>query len=135
MKKIGVVILSVVFLGLGYGYFQYNKPHRDIASEKIDVEVTAIDLFEIYAMNEQEANQKYLNKVIAVSGTVLELISNNNNQMVVLETNDDFGTINAQFDNQELLKKVKVGSSILVKGHCTGGDGLGVVITHCSILN
>lgn len=118
--------------GVIYAYFQYNKSHRDIASEKASIEVSAIDLFDAYVTDEKAANAQYLDQVVAVSGIVMEL--DIENQMVVIKTNDDFGSVNASFDTGANLNQVQVDTEIRIKGHCTGGDDLGVVITHCSIL-
>ncbi len=132
VKKIILGLLIVGMAGAFYVYFQYNKAHRDIVGEKASMEITAVDLFDAYVTDEAGANAKYLDKVIAVSGSILEL--DLKNQMVFLVTNDDFGTVNASFDEGVNLSGLVIGNEIAIKGHCTGGDDLGVVITHCSIL-
>lgn len=132
LRKIIIALLVLGMIGVGIAYLQYNKSHRDIVAEEATIEVTAIALFDAYATNEKGANKLYLDQVMVVTGEVLELDKANN--MVVFKTEDDFGTVNASFDDASYLEGVEAGQKIQVKGHCTGGDDLGVIITHCSIL-
>ncbi len=132
LRKIIIALLVLGMVGVGIAYLQYNKSHRDIVAEEATIEVTAVALFDAYATNEKGANKMYLDQVMVVSGEILELDKVNN--MVVFKTEDDFGTVNASFDEPSYLEGLTEGKQIEVKGHCTGGDDLGVIITHCSIL-
>lgn len=133
IKKALVIVGVIGLLGGTYAYMQFNKEHRDIEGEVATLEVTAVDLFDAYVLDEKAANVKYLDKVVAVSGAVLEV--DKANKMLVLKTNDDFGSVNASFEDVSGWNDIKEGAEVRLKGHCTGGDDLGVVITHCSILN
>jgi hypothetical protein len=132
VKKIVLAIAVVGLVGGVYAYLQFNKEHRDVEGEMATIEISAVDLFDAYLKDEKGANALYLDKVVAISGMVLEMDVENN--MMVLKTNDVFGTVNAQFDTKKGLMNIMVSQEVLVKGRCTGGDDLGVIITQCSIL-
>lgn len=135
IKKIIIGILAIGLVGGIYGYFQYNKEHRDIAAEEAVIAVGAVDLFEQYSNDELKANVKFLDKVIVVSGMVLEVAAEEGSEMLVLQANDDLFGVNVYFDQPQVIEDVRVGDEVKVKGHCTGGDEMGVVIAHCTIIN
>src|SRR6185503_9008371 len=117
-----VVILAGVLLYL------YNKPSRNVAGEK-GIPVTATELYQKFTSNELQANQVYLNKVLQVSGQVLEVKSTQHaGKVVVLNTGDPLFGVACTLDNAQ-MQAVKPGEKIIIKGVCTGylSD---VVLTH-----
>lgn len=75
LKKIFLLLSCVIVLAVaGIWYFIFYRPthyQRDILSEQA-ITVTAEELVKKYETNEQEANNLFLNKVIAVTGKVAE---------------------------------------------------------------
>ena len=134
VKKIIIGLLALGLLGGIYGYFQYNKEHRDIAAEEASTQIAAFDLFEVFVDDEANANALYLDRVIQVTGVVFEVAADEDSEMLVLQTKDDLFGVNVYFDQPQEIDHVKVGDEIVVKGHCTGGDEMGVVIAHASIV-
>lgn len=124
-----VVILAGVLLYL------YNKPARNVAGET-GIPVTATELYQKFTSNEIQANQAYLNKVLQVSGQVLEVKDTHNaGRVVVLNTGDPMFGVACTLDNiTSPDKAVKPGEKIVVKGVCTGylSD---VVLTHGYLMN
>ena len=124
-----VVILAGVLLYL------YNKPSRNVAGEK-GIPVTATELYQKFTSNELQANQAYLNKVLQVSGQVLEIKNTHNaGKVVVLNTGDPLFGVACTLDNAQIQERsVRPGAKIIVKGVCTGylSD---VVLTHGYLLN
>ncbi len=120
-RKIVYIVLAVVAMAAVYGIYQYNKPHRDIKGEAASLQVEAAKLFDDFVTDEPAANQKYLDNVIEVSGTVASTDTDENgNPMIVLKTNDDFFGVNCYFDRSVDVSAVKEGDQITVKGQCTG---------------
>jgi hypothetical protein len=123
-----VVILAGVLL------FLYNKPSRNVAGEK-GIPVTATELYQKFTSNEMQANQVYLNKVLQVSGQVLEVKNTQNaGKVVILNTGDPMFGVACTLDNALMEKAVEPGEKIIVKGVCTGylSD---VVLTHGYLMN
>ena len=133
-KKIINSIVVIGLLGGAFAYMQFNKAHRDIGAEEATERVTSIDLFQIYVDDEVAANLKYLDKVVEISGVITEVSTDAGSEFVVLQSNDDFFGVNVYFDDVTQLDGLEIGSSVKVKGHCTGGDDMGVVIAHCSVV-
>lgn len=115
--------------------YQYNKPPRDVASET-GIPVTATELYQKFTSNEPRANQAYLNKVLQVSGQVLEVKSTANaGKVVVLNTGDPmFGVACTLTRIETASTRVQPGEKITVKGICTGylSD---VVLTNSYLIN
>ena len=70
MKKIIIPVLLVGLVAAGIGYYMYNKPVESLEKKKADVSVTASQIIADYEADEKAANDKYLGKVVEVSGKV-----------------------------------------------------------------
>lgn len=115
-------LLVVVLLGFGimkgYVYYLNNKPHRDVKKEQ-GIGITADSLYKAYSTNETLADSLYTNKAIQVSGEVLKVSKDDNNQISVeLKTSDSTVTVNCKF--KENPGEIKPGNTITFKGICTG---------------
>lgn len=111
---VGVVLTSLA----SYGLFVYYKPTRDV-KEEAGIKISAEAIFDSFTVNENKANQLYLNKAIEVSGTVAEIKKNQEGQAVVyLRTSDPIFGVNCTF--KEDPGSVAPGKTIRFKGICTG---------------
>lgn len=135
LKNILIGVAVLILVGMGVTYLQFNKAHRDIQDEDASINISAVELFQTYIDDEVNANVQYLDHVIEVTGVVAEVdYSSPENQMVVLQSNDDFFGVNVYFIPGSNLTGVEVGKEIVIKGHCTGGDALGVVISQSTLI-
>jgi hypothetical protein len=135
LKKIILGLVVVGLIGGGIVYWQFNKSHRDIGGEEASIQISSMDLFQSYVEDEAGSNKKYLDKVIQINGVITEISNEGENgSLVVLQSQDDFFGVNGYFDKGVSIEGLEVGNEIKIKGHCTGGDDLGVVIAHCSIV-
>jgi tRNA_anti-like len=131
MKKILIGIILVGVVTCGVIYLMYNKPHRDPATER-SIGVTAVDLFQDFENNELEANARYLDKVVEISGKVTEITANQNLMpIIVLETENTFFGVRCTMNDSTI--KAQIGETIILKGICTGylSD---VIITEATIV-
>ncbi len=73
MKK-GIVIALFIVLCLGVvSYLYIYQGHRDVSSEKPEVTISALTLQTELVENPDASLEKYLDKVIEVSGKVTEM--------------------------------------------------------------
>jgi predicted Holliday junction resolvase-like endonuclease len=70
MKKKIILVFLVLILVIIVAYRYVYKEHRDITTEKGDYTTTAKDIFSEFQKNEANANAKYLDKTIEVTGTI-----------------------------------------------------------------
>ena len=126
MKKRNIGLLAVLLLLIGsfFVYKYLNQPHRDIATEKANFNITATNLIADFDKDSEAATQKYLNKTILVNGTVT---ATEENALTVEER------VYAVFEN----KINNTQTQISIKGRCIGYDELleEIKLDQCTIQN
>ena len=119
MRRIIIAGLVLAVIGAGIGYYMYNKPADKMASMTIHETTSAAQLFQSYESDEAAANQKYLDKVVAVKGEVVKTMTEGGQTTVFLDTGDLLATIMCQMETADAASPKK-GSTITIKGLCTG---------------
>ena len=136
MKKILLIGTIIVLSMIIFVYTEYNKPPRLAQNEKAVAQISAKTLFSQFDTNESEAEKKYLDKVIIVSGKLAKIENTEQKYMLILDAHVDiFGvscTLEEIYQDKDL--PVKIGEQIKIKGICKGylDD---VVLTGCIIVN
>lgn len=133
MKKYLLLLLLLVIVGLGVGYFLYNKPHKNIAKTPADFELEAPALFQEFETDETAANAKYLDKVVEVKGRVKETSVNEEGVVsVTLDAGADLFGVICQLDNLSEHKRLEFseGETLTFRGVCTGML-MDVVLVRC----
>ena len=117
-----VGILLLVVSVAGYAWHLYQKPHESAAGQTADVTINADTLYQQYQQDERAADQKYMGKVIEVSGKLSEVQHSGNAEIWILSTQPGGGGINCQLfpGSVQADKEPKVGDAITIKGRCTG---------------
>lgn len=132
MKKIILILLVFVAAAGIYAWYVFNKPHRNVADEAA-ISVTAAQLFAEYEKDEKAANDKYLNKTVAVKGIVSEVKKNQAGKTVlILQSEDPLFGINCTAKEDHV--QAVAGTEIIFKGICTGYVS-DVIINDGMILN
>ena len=129
-NKITLSAIAILFFIAFFStvLFTYNKPHKDFRVAQADASLEATKLYEHYQNNLSDANLKFLDKILLISGTVTELNSN----LVIIG-----GNIVCSLDSSYVLDTgIKLDDKISVKGRCIGYDDLfeEVRIDHCFIM-
>lgn len=128
MKKVLLVVLVLLIAGAGVAYYQWNKPHQDVRDEKA-LPVTAVALFAAFNTNEQAANAQYLNKALAVTGTVSVIDANQDKQRyLILQSDDALNGVMCTMRGNDF--SAAAGQTVTVKGFCSGFVG-DVKLTDC----
>ena len=110
-KNIGILLLLLGIIGFASYQYMY-QPHRDIASEKVDFELTPKALKAALSSNNEE--NEYLNKVIQTAGKISAVDQHS-------VTLDDIIQINFESDLPSYLNPE---STLTIKGRCIGYDDL-----------
>jgi hypothetical protein len=123
-KIIIAVILLAVIAGGMYAWREYTRPVKGLDSVDADYTVQATVLLQEFMTNETTANQKYLNKIVAVSGLVKDVDTTGGSWIIVLGDTADMSSVRCimnPVNNAEApLAAVQKGAAITVKGAVTG---------------
>lgn len=133
MRRILQSLFTIIVLLGGLAFYTYYQPHKDIKQTKADYTLNATNLFSEFEQDELSANDKYLDKLIQVSGTVKEVsIENNKIISISLESHDVMFGIICQLDEhtKHLRSDFKEGEKVTFKGVCTGML-MDVVLVRC----
>jgi hypothetical protein len=135
MKKIFVLILILAIGAASFGFYYYNKPRNGVSGMNPVEIADAKVLFEEYTANEEAANTKYLGKVVEVFGIVKSVETDNRGTMsVTIDSGSEMGAVSCQFEKLDEMPDLKKGSSVLIKGICSGML-LDVVLVDCEIVS
>jgi hypothetical protein len=120
MRKVIFILLALGVLGAGFGYYMYNKPVASLAKKKADVKVTAAQLIADYEANEQAANDKYLGKVIEVSGKITDVTTEEGKLKIHIETSNPMSLVICEMEDNKDGGAPKTGDEAVIKGMCSG---------------
>ena len=111
-KRISILIILIIVIVIGYNYI--NQSHRDIETEVAEFDISTSDIASSFLNNISEAEIKYLNTTIEITGAITEISSNS-------ITLDD--KVFCQFTNAVEITLDK-NSKIKIKGRVIGYDDL-----------
>lgn len=136
MKKLLIILVGIGLISAaGFAYYQFNRSHDDMESQKAVAKMSAGDLFDEYDMDEAASNQKYLGKVIEINGTIFSIDegSQNDYNILLMEQSQMFG-ISCNISKTNYVQNLNAGQTISIKGECAGmlSD---VVLIRCIIIN
>ncbi len=139
LKNLLILGLIGALIGAGVVYYVFNKPHRDVKGEVPTYTMDAQDLYSEYNENEDAGNAKFGDKVIQISGSIVDISDEGGEISLVL--NDEMEAINCALDsmmivnNKALVENLEIGKNVTLKGKCDGFDMImGVVLTRCYIV-
>ena len=138
-KIIAISSIFIVVIGGSIGIYMYNKPHADISKMTPDFVMEAKLLFEEFESDEQMAGQKYIDKVLQVNGTLVE-VNRDSDGSVILSLEDFLFGVSCSIDSSTavsdmvMIDQLNPGDNISVKGQC---DGMltDVKLSHCILVN
>jgi flagellar basal body-associated protein FliL len=135
MKRILVILVALAGAAGMYGYFQMNKPLKDIASGSATA-FQAASLMSAYTTDEAKATTDYNDKIIEVSGTVASVSKNDVGEISVnLQSGTESSFVVCSLDGTKKhdVANIKEGDNVTIKGNCTGilGD---IILNRCVLV-
>lgn len=115
MKKI--ILIAIVVLGLlafGAYWYVFNKPHRDPGAEEAVFQMSATELAEEFEADQQAANEKYIDQVVAIHGVAMEVTE----EFIIMDN-----VINCGLKPGNKIQ-VQAGDEVTIKGRVIGYDDL-----------
>jgi hypothetical protein len=128
------IALIVVLTGGAVFVLYYNKPHRSSSHETAAFTLSAGQLIDAFANDEEAANARYLDKMLEVHGPIKEWIHDDTGVILLLGGASEFSSVSCKLEpgQDELLHEMKIGDRVQVKGICSGAL-LDVVLSKCII--
>lgn len=110
-----LLFLVLIIAAIGVLLFNYiNKTHRNVSKEDATISITAKEFHSIFITNQDQFNNKYLDKVIELKGVVTTIESNS----IIL--NDNFFIV----FKDSILQSISINDKVFVKGRYVGYDDL-----------
>ena len=110
------IFLPLFIIGSVFIYFTYNKPHTDFSKSRSEFAIKSKDLISFYQSDTDNANAKYLDKILLLTGIVTGAEEN----IIIL----DNGIVCTLDPSQKVNEKINLGTKISIKGRCIGYDDL-----------
>lgn len=135
MKKYIKYFIAAAVVAGAFGYYYVNKPKASLTNKQPDIIISPEKLLADFNADEQQANTKYLDKIIEVSGKVAGKSAENNKITIMMDTGDPMSSVTCELSPNQTEKSsaFEEGSFIELKGICTGKLA-DVVIVDCVIL-
>jgi hypothetical protein len=114
----GILLLLVVAAILTYTWIM--KPHRSAAGDRARFTIGADSLYHAYQADEKAADQKYLGKVLEVTGTLADIQHTGTGDVWILSVTGAPGGINCSLFAGGDHTAPSKGQQVTVKGRCTG---------------
>jgi uncharacterized protein YneF (UPF0154 family) len=118
-RKILIGLLIVIVIGVIIGYRMYSKTTRDLVDSEPDISISARNLLAAFEQDTASARRTYVDKVIAVTGTVKSIDTSGT---IILGNPDQQSSLVFGLDRRHLKdhEQVKVGSEATLQGKCVG---------------
>lgn len=137
---IGITALLLLF-GAWYGYHEYNRKVVPTSELKAEFAVNAVEFIQAFEQDEAAANQRFLGKIVAVTGTIKSIDSAAGRiNTIVLGDPSAMSAVRCLLDSSssQTIPPLDKGKPIQLKGYCIGATidpllGTDVVLERCVI--
>lgn len=118
MKKLIPILVLAAAIGFGIGTYFFRKGHDNTADEVAAFSMTADNIVQAFLDDETGSTEKFKDKVIEISGPVLDIVKENSKVISIKISSDELYVVNCTF--QEPLDAENIASNIKVKGVFSG---------------
>lgn len=130
LKKIALAVVVLIIIGVCTAYYMWTKPAPKAEDIK-GITITAVQLNKEFTDDEKKANASYLDKVIEISGVVMETTTNQDGGVaLILDSGDPMAGV--QCTMRDKGATAAKGQTVTVKGFCRGNN-MGVMLNDCII--
>jgi hypothetical protein len=122
MKRKNIVFLAgaiMCLLAIFTAIYLYKKPRQTAAVVPTDARIDAQLLYNAFNSNEHEADKRFGNKMLEVTGTVLQVQETGKTFSLLLGNDGAANGVNCSITDSTATAPVQ-GQKVKVKGRCTG---------------
>jgi len=125
MKPFAKIALAVVLIiaigGILGALYMYNLKPKDLKTVKPDFVITAVELTAAFNEDVKAATDKYVNKVIEVSGEISSVMPGEKGAVnIQLESGNNVTSVICTIPNAGDTKTFEPGKAITLRGVCSG---------------
>lgn len=132
MKKVILYLIVIILLGAVFGWYRYQQQVPTLERVSADFVISADDLFEAFDTDEESALERFEQKVIEVSGTVIEVNELEQGANVTLEAATALmGGVSCAFS--DLPASAQIGKEFKCRCRCQGFL-MDVILNNCYAL-
>ena len=115
-------LISLVTVGMIIWYI-FSEKFTNTSERKADYTIDAVNLISRFEENNSSANKKYSEKIITVNGIISEpeLADTVVNLKMTKSTTGSYLIFAFQKDYFKVLRKLREGDRVSIKGSCSGG--------------
>jgi len=132
IKKMLIIAAILLVAGVGFIWYLFSEKFDDTAKVKAEYSVPAAQLIQEFKTNLAEANKRYTEKIVAVTGRVTGIESADTTINIKMTDTTSGSYIIFAFQSQDMntVKQIKEGDSISLKGSCSGGEYSNILEAH-----
>lgn len=132
IKRVLIIAAVILVAGVGFVWYLFSEKHEDTAKVKAEYSIPAAQLINEFRTNLADANNRYTEKIVAVTGRVTEIESADTTVNVKMTDTTSGSYIIFAFQSQDMntVKQMKAGDSISLKGSCSGGEYSNILEAH-----
>ena len=122
-KTLLIVAVCVALIAAFVVYSTFLKTAPYMKNLETDFKLTAIELYAQFDADETSANTKYQNKVLEITGEVVEVTSEEGGNPSISLRADGFGVIKCTLESPpsfKVLENISIGGNLTIKGECIG---------------
>ena len=123
MKRIILLLILIIIIAGGlYAYREYNRKNKDLSSTEAATTTDALTLITTFEKDSSSANKQFLDKVVAVTGTIKKVESEENPVIIFLGDETQMSSVQCSMDSaySKGHASLKKGTTVTVKGIVTG---------------
>lgn len=133
--KIALAIVLIIAIGGILGaLYMYNLKPKDLKRVKPDFVITAVELTAAFNEDGKAATDKYVNKIIEVSGEISSVMPGEKGAVnIQLESGNNVTSVICTIQNAGNNKTFEPGKAITLRGVCSGFL-MDVLLNNCVVV-
>jgi hypothetical protein len=122
-KTLLAIAICVALIASFVVYTTFLKTAPSMKNLVAEFKLTAIELYTEFDADENAANTKYQNKVLEITGEVMEVSSEEGGSPSISLRTDGFGVVKCTLESapsSQELERISIGGNLTIKGECIG---------------
>lgn len=125
MKRKALLTIAIIaaLIAAYVVYSNFLKTAPSMKNREVEFRLSANELYAQFDADETLANAKFQNKVLEISGEVVEVTSEEGGNPSISLKTDGFGVIKCTLESTlsfEALQNIEIGGELTIKGECIG---------------